>query len=595
MDQPLFDNKNPWLSRPSSNLRVAASLVMLTVTISAWPTFAQSNKAAEQKLPLTIQNTKPVVAHTAHSRSDILFKLLVAEIATTRNMQSIALNHYLQAAELSQDPTVAEQSTVLAISLQAPAIALSSAKLWATRDPKNLQAQLVATTLFIGQSVEAALPFLNCTLMLDPIQADQYLIEIQTHLSNVSAQNLKKALTLIATQQPNNPYVCLTASKSFAELGDIKNAHYWVDLALKLSPDLTQALELKTRLIRFDAKSYDPAIKFLSKQVKKFPNNKQLHFSYVVLLLENENVSEAKKELTQLIEDQNLGGQSLLLLGEIHLTENNLHEASNALKKALTFKDAKEGAQYLLAEITEREGKIQNAIQQYSAIESGPYHIPAVLRAVFLLKTNRAYQEGIYLLRNSAPTSIEEQKYILLTEVDLLNASKQSEDAMQLISDILTKLPNDIDTLFMHAITAIKLKSWEIAESDLKKILKQNPNNANALNSLGYVLSFDKKRSNEALNYVAQALALSPNNPAFMDSMGWAYYCTGNLQQALVYLKKANDLSDDGEIAAHLGEVLWISNHKNEAMLVWKKALEKYNDHEELLDTLKRLSVDLKH
>ncbi len=486
-----------------------------------------------------------------------------------------------------------EQSTLFAINFQAPFAAIPSAKLWAKVDPKNLQAQLVAMTLLIGHSIEEALPFLKQALKVEPAEASQYLVEIQARLRDASANNLKTALTLLATQEPNNPYLHLAAAESAAEQGDIKNANYWVNSTLKLIPNLTRALELKTRLIRYETKSYIPAINFLSTQLEKFRDNKELRFFYATMLLEDDKIEEAKKELTQLTDDKLLKGQALLLLGEIYFKENNLNNASDTLQKALMFPESKEAAQYLLGEIAEREGKIQAAIQQYSMIEPGPYHIAAVLRAVFLLKKSRAYKEAIYLLHNSTPTSIDEQKHLLLTEVDLLNTSKQSEEAMQLADEILPKLPNDTDVLFIHAVTAVKLKNWEMAEDDLKKILKQNPNNASALNSLGYVLSFNKNRLPEALNYLAQALALAPNNPAFMDSMGWVYYRTGDLHLALTYLKKANGLSDDGEIAAHLGEVLWMSNHKNEALIVWKKALEQHNDSEELLDTLKRLSVDI--
>lgn len=145
----------------------------------------------------------------------------------------------------------------------------------------------------------------------------------------------------------------------------------------------------------------------------------------------------------------------------------------------------------------------------------------------------------------------------------------------------------------MRAITAVKLKDWDLAEKDLKLVLKQNPKNANALNILGYMLSLNKSRLQEALDYLNQALSIAPNNPAFMDSMGWAYYQLGDLQNALAFLNKANELAKDSQIAAHLGEVLWTSNNKKEAMLVWQKAL-KYNDeNEELLQTLKRLNVNL--
>src|SRR4029077_6164849 len=139
-----------------------------------------------------------------------------------------------------------------------------------------------------------------------------------------------------------------------------------------------------------------------------------------------------------------------------------------------------------------------------------------------------------------------------------------SDEALQLTNDILIKIPLDEDVLYSRAITAIKLKKWEMAETDLKQILKQNPNNANALNALGYVLSFNNHRLDEALGYINQALSIAPNNPLFMDTLGWAYYQSGQYKQSVHYLKIALDLSENPKIAAHLGEALWVNNQKAE-------------------------------
>ncbi len=156
----------------------------------------------------------------------------------------------------------------------------------------------------------------------------------------------------------------------------------------------------------------------------------------------------------------------------------------------------------------------------------------------------------------------------------------------------MLKIPHDEDVLYSHAVTAIKLKKWETAETDLKEILKQNPNHANALNALGYALSFNNGRFDEALVYINQALSLAPNNPLFMDTLGWAYYQSGHYKQSVHYLKIALDLSENPKIAAHLCEALWVNNQKDEAKTILKKALEANKDSEELLDTLKKLKID---
>ena len=525
----------------------------------------------------------------------ILYNILVAEIAASRGMRSIALHYYLKAIQQTNDPGVAEASTLLAISLEAPNEALISAERWAKEDPLNLQAQLITMTLLISQSIDRALPYLTKVIELDPKQIDHPIMEVQSRLSESSAKNLKEALNKIALARPNDPYAHLIAAESAVEQRDMNSATQWVDSALNQKPDLTSAIELKARLIRYQKNSDAPAIRFIKKQLEIFPKNNELRFFYANVLLDTAQTEAAKTELHQLTEDSKYGGSALLILADIYLKEKQWKEASNALKKAKKFPDAMDGAEYLLGQIDELQDNKSAAVERYSNVTKGPYQIPAVLRAIALLKETQSYKEAIYLIHNSNPSTFEEQKQLLLMEIDLLNESKTPDEAMQLANDILIKLPLDEDVLYSRAVTAIKLKKWEMAETDLKQILKQNPNNANALNALGHALSFNNHRHGEALEFINQALSLSPNNPLFMDTLGWAYYQSGNYHQSVHYLKIALDLSENPKIAAHLGEALWINNQKDEAKTILKKALETNKDDEELLNTLKRLQIELKN
>ncbi len=528
-----------------------------------------------------------------HDHTYLLYRLLSAELASARHLPHIALENYLEVAQIASDPAAAEESTLLAIHLEAPNEAITSAIVWAKKAPHNLQAQLIALTLLIGQSSQKAIPYLNRALDIDPIQVSKHISDIQLRLSDNSAKNLQVILNQIALARSDNPYACLLAASSSAQLGDKNTANQWIDTALTLKPNLVQAIELKASLIQAHEKSKNLALAYIAKKVQDFPNNTELRYFYASTLADNQQIPEAKTELTLLIKDKVLGGSALLFLSELFFKENNYPETKNLLLQAQHFSDSRDGAQYLLGEVEEQQGNKSKAVHWYSSVAPGPFHVPAILRAVVLLKSIHAYPEAIYLLHNGSPATLDEQKYLLLAEIDLLNAGKNFEDALQLANEILAKLPDDIDVLYLHAVTAHKLQKWRFAEASLKKILQQDPNNANALNALGYTLSFDADRSTEALHYLTQALHISPNNPSFIDSLGWTYYRLGDFERAITYLQKAHGLSEAGEIAAHLGEALWINNHQNEALTVWKNALEKNAKNEEILSTLKRFNIDL--
>ena len=128
---------------------------------------------------------------------------------------------------------------------------------------------------------------------------------------------------------------------------------------------------------------------------------------------------------------------------------------------------------------------------------------------------------------------------------------------------------------------------------DLAFIIDKNPKNATALNALGYTLADRTKRLDEALKLIQQARAIAPSDPAIMDSLGWVYFRLGRMQESLELLKKAYVDFPDAEVAAHLGEVLWVMGLHKEAREIWNQGIKKQPKSQILLDTLSRLEVKL--
>jgi tetratricopeptide (TPR) repeat protein len=125
-------------------------------------------------------------------------------------------------------------------------------------------------------------------------------------------------------------------------------------------------------------------------------------------------------------------------------------------------------------------------------------------------------------------------------------------------------------------------------ERDLRKLIELKPDNAHAYNALGYGLAEHTNRLKEALELIEKAIRLSPNDPYIMDSLGWVHYRLGNFNQGLSYLRQAFSMNPDPEIAAHLGEVLWMQGVTDEAKEIWQAALKDHPGNEALLSTMKR-------
>ena len=128
----------------------------------------------------------------------------------------------------------------------------------------------------------------------------------------------------------------------------------------------------------------------------------------------------------------------------------------------------------------------------------------------------------------------------------------------------------------------------ELAESDFRRIITAQPENAAALNALGYTLADLTDRYAEAEPLIRKAYELEPNESSIIDSMGWVAYRLGRLKEAEGYLQEAWRINQGAEIAAHLGEVLWVSGQKEEARAYWRSGTELDDSNEVLLRTMQR-------
>ena len=144
------------------------------------------------------------------------------------------------------------------------------------------------------------------------------------------------------------------------------------------------------------------------------------------------------------------------------------------------------------------------------------------------------------------------------------------------------------DLLYSRAMLAEKMDRLDVLEADLKAIIAEDENNATALNALGYTLADRTDRYEEAYAYVKRAYELSPNDFYILDSMGWVMYRLGRLDEAVEFLQKALELRNDPEIAAHLGEVLWVMGDKQAAEKVWETALKDTPTDDRLLKVIQR-------
>jgi tetratricopeptide (TPR) repeat protein len=533
------------------------------------------------------------------SHQEILTHLLKADLAMQRDMPDVALENYLIVAQYTHDAQVAQLATEIAVQNQTPEKASVAAEIWANAEPNDLQAQLVATTLFINSNPEKAQVFLNNAFNIEHTDLDQHLLLILNQLSPTGQKNLSAMVFKIAEQRGNDPYTQLCAAQIAAAQLDIDNAKQYVQLALKLKPELTSAIELNAKIISYNTKSDKAALAYLDQQVKKFPKNGELRYFYINALLDNDQTTKALPNLKILTSDKVYGGEAYITMGEIYIGQDNTTLAANTIKNALTFADSADKAKFYLGQLAEYSKDNTQAIKWYESVsENSEFQTQAYLRAAYIYSIAGNYSDALDLLQNANPASFDDQKQLLLTQIDILIDANDYDKALENANKVLEIIPDDTDFLYARSVVYGLQNNNKDAEKDLRSILALDPENANALNALGFTLSSEPARMNEAMSLIQQAISINPENPAYMDSMGWLLFKMGRTQDSITMLEKAYQMSGDNEIAAHLGEVLWSTGKKDAAKEIWKQGLASAEDNSAIHETMQRLNVpamDLKN
>jgi tetratricopeptide (TPR) repeat protein len=199
------------------------------------------------------------------------------------------------------------------------------------------------------------------------------------------------------------------------------------------------------------------------------------------------------------------------------------------------------------------------------------------------------YELNAYMsnMRSENPESADQ---LVMIEAQALSDRGMSDEVFNLFDGALGVNSKNLDLLYFRAMLGQKFDRMDIMERDLLRVIELDPQNSDALNALGYTLTDQTDRHNEALVLIERALAIKPDEAAFIDSMGWVQYRLENFQEAVKYLRRALELFTNDEVAAHLGEVLWVVGEKAEATSVWQKALELKPDSEILKKVIERFA-----
>jgi Flp pilus assembly protein TadD len=280
-----------------------------------------------------------------------------------------------------------------------------------------------------------------------------------------------------------------------------------------------------------------------------------------------------------------------LSLALVHLENNQFAQAALDLEQLIEIEPENNTALYHLGIAYRELERNEAALRAWLQVQSGREYLGSRLQVSQLLAEQGKYEElgQTMLAERASNPDLALQLYLI--EIETL-ADHAPEIARLRVEQALEAFKLDTNLLYARAMLAEDAGDIAAMEQDLRRILQSDPDNAMVSNALGYTLADRNEKLDEALQLIERAAALEPDDPAITDSLGWVHYRLGNLDLAETYLRKAYEVYPDDEVAAHLGEVLWVRGKHREARRIWDEALQNDPQSQLIRSTRQRLEAN---
>lgn len=522
--------------------------------------------------------------------SEFVYKYLIGEISGQRGEIATSGAIFFDLARTERDPRLAERAAKIAAYGNIPNLAIPAIKLWAELDPSSIEAQQAMTEMLIATGkLNETKPYLTNLLLKEETRANGFF-----YISGLLSKSKDKAGALqliqsLAKPYPELPEAQLSIAQAAGTAGQSDTALEALSKAEALRPGWILAAILKGQILF--QQSPQATIDFYREFLKNHPSANEIRVNLAKILVNQKQYAEAKEEYPIILEHAASGtakndAEVTVIVGLLSYQAGDYLAAENYFKQALTLdiKDADQVHIYL-GQVAEKQHHDEDARDWYSKVQAGSHYLEAQINLANIIARTQSTDKAIELLDAIEDLNTEQQIIVIQTQANLLAKAKRNEEAFQLLENGIKNLPNTSDLVYDYALAAERVKKFDLMESELRKAIAERPDFAAAYNALGYSFADRNIRLNEAVKLINKALEIAPNDHYMLDSLGWAYYRKGNLDQALTYLHQAYNTSQDPEIAAHLGEVLWHKGLHDEAKKIWAEALSQHPDNEILTTT----------
>lgn len=515
--------------------------------------------------------------------------VLGAEVALQRKQYREAARAYVRAAQLAKDESLAEQATRVAFEHHQWSLVLEAAERWLTLNHTNEEARRFAAfaALHLYQIDRAAehLAFLLESAFINP-QAG-YL-----------------ALLPQLADEGSPPAVTAVLQKLIERHSDLAEAHYSLARAALQSENLALAHEHAKRATEL-APFWSRATLFLGqmqqvqgdpegglatarKVIEQDPQD-DYRLEYALMLLQAGKDEEGRRALAQLLDNDATAPFAERALADIDFQMGNREGAKQRYTNLLSGGRYVYESLFYLGAIAETREAWDEAIQIYSRVTGGDLAVPSQTRAAILKARQKDLDAGLQHLEDFAATRPQYMLDVTIARANLMANYDNRDGAIELLDKALADYPDSSELRFARVFQLEAADEVGEAVDQLRELVKDRPGDPTATNALGYTLVDRTRHHREGLKYIEEALAVTPDSGAVLDSMGWALHRVKRDADALQYLERASRRINDPEVDLHLAEVLLALGRKDEALAKLKEANERYPDNEELKKRLESL------
>lgn len=391
---------------------------------------------------------------------------------------------------------------------------------------------------------------------------------------DISKPSIERLSTL--PQLRNNPDQAYGMSKVFMHYEQYQQAIDWSSRAIELE-DRSQFYFWRARIYAINDQNAASEADF-KRLLKREPENKEYQVQYASLLQQKGDYAAAQQLLKE--QEPSFWNGYKRIIFALQAEDMPLAESLYQELRDSDF-DAADADQYFqLGEVAYWLDKTDESIQLLEQVGSGNNFFEARLLLARVLVQSQQPERALVILRQIQSASAEYAINAYLIESSIHQNEERYDQAESVLNQSLQLFKDNHQLLYARAMLAESQDDLETLEKDLLRILETDPENANAMNALGYSWANRGIRLEEARDYIESAYALEQSTP-IIDSMGWVYYRLGDLEKAEKYLRMAIEAGPaDPEIYSHIIEVLEVKGQSEEANEFRKRGRELFPDND---------------